>query len=137
VGSVALQRQLLEGESLVTSSGEASGSLASSLGVLVDAPADLTLAIGVPSASDQDLLVAGYALAGVDQTALDEVLDSFPDEVWTRSRIGPVEVLVSVRGEGGRHTWLWSGALPNGDAVLYQVDSTNGTLAREVIDAIS
>ena len=43
---------------------------------------------------------------------------------------------MSVRGEGGRHTWLWSGALPNGDAVLYQVDSTNGTLAREVIDAI-
>ena len=48
VGSVELERQLLDGESLVTSGGEASGSLASSLGVLVGAPADLTLAIGVP-----------------------------------------------------------------------------------------
>ena len=43
---------------------------------------------------------------------------------------------MSVRGEGGRHTWLWSGALPDGDAVLYQVDSTNGALAREAVDAI-
>ena len=136
VGSVSLRRQLLGGESLVTSSGEASGSLASSLGVLVDAPADLTLAIATPSDSDQDLVVAAYALAGVDKAALDEVLETFPPEVWTHDRLGPMEVLVSVRGDGGRRTWLWSGELANGDAVLYQADSTNGTLAREVVAAI-
>jgi hypothetical protein len=136
VGALELTRQLLGGESLVTSTGEASGSLASSLGVLVDAPADLTLAIATPSNIDQDLVVAAYALAGVDQAALDEVLATFPEEVWTRDRLGPTEVLTSVRGEGGRRTWLWSGALPNGDAVLYQVDSSNGTLAREVIESI-
>ncbi|MET0771819.1 MAG: hypothetical protein ABWZ82_01945 [Candidatus Limnocylindrales bacterium] len=136
VGGVELERQLLDGESLVTSSGEASGSLASSMGVLVDAPADLTLAIGTPADSDQDLVVAAFALAGVDRAELDAVLGTFPEEVWSRSRLGPLEVLVSVRGDGGRHTWLWSGALPTGDAVLYQVDSTNGTLAREVIGAV-
>jgi hypothetical protein len=136
VGGIELERQLLDGESLVTSTGEASGSLASSLGVLLDAPADLTLAIGLPSNSEQHLVVAAYALAGISQGSLDDVLDTFPAEVWRRSRLGPIEVLVSVRGEGGRQTWLWSGALPNGDAVLYQVDATNGTLARAVVDAI-
>jgi hypothetical protein len=104
--------------------------------VLVDAPADLTLGIATPSTSDQDLVVAGYALAGVDRAALDEVLATFPEEVWSRTRIGALEVLASVRGDAGRQTWLWTGALPTGDAVLYQVDSTNGTLAREVIEAI-
>lgn len=136
VGGVELDRRLLGGESLVTSGGEASGSLASSLGVLVDAPADLTVAIGVPSTTEQDLVVAAFALGGVDRGALDEVLETFPPEVWTRDRLGPTEVLVSVQGDAGRRTWLWSGALPNGDAVLYQVDSTNGTLARVVIDAV-
>jgi hypothetical protein len=136
VGGIELERQLLDGESLVASTGEASGSLASSLGVLVGAPADLTLAIGLPSNSEQHLVVAAYALAGVTQGSLDDVLDTFPDEVWRRSRLGPMEVLVSVRGEGGRQTWLWSGALPNRDAVLYQVDATNSTLARAVVDAI-
>ena len=112
VGAVELERRLLGGELLVTSSGEASGSLASSLGVLVDAPADLTLAIGTPSDSDQDLVVAAFALADIDQAALDQVLCTFPEEVWSRTRVGSVGALVSVRGEGGRHTWLWSGALP-------------------------
>lgn len=136
VGGIELERQLLGGESLVTSGPEASGSLASSLGVLIDTPADLTLAIGVPATSEQDLLVAAYALTGVDLAALDEVLETFPEEVWTRDRLGTRAVLVSVRGDGGRRTWLWSDALPNGDAVLYQVDSTNATLAREVIDSV-
>jgi hypothetical protein len=136
VAGIELDRRLLDGESLVSSSGEASGSLASSLGVLVDTPADLTLAIGVPATSDRDVLVAAYALSGVDRAALDDVLDTFPEEVWTRDRLGAREVLVSVRGDGGRRTWLWSGTLPNGDAVLYQVDSTNGTLARQVIDSV-
>lgn len=135
VGGLALERQLIDGESLVGTAGEGSGSLASSLGVLLGAPADLTLAIGVPADSDQDLLVAGYALAGVGQPALDDVLATFPEELWARSRLGSREVLVSVRGEDGRHTWLWTGALPDGDAVLYQVDATNAPLARAVIDA--
>lgn len=137
VGGVGLERRVLDGESLVTSTGEASGSLASSLGVLVDAPADLTLGIAVPGTSEQDLVIAAYALAGVPQAALDEVIATFPDEVWTRTRLGSLEVLASVRGEGGRRTWLWMGALPNGDAVLYQVDATNATLARAAARAVA
>jgi hypothetical protein len=136
VGGVGLERRVLDGESLVTSTGEATGSLASSLGVLVDAPADLTLGIAVPGTSEQDLVIAAYALAGVPQAALDEVIATFPDEVWTRTRLGALEVLASVRGEGGRRTWLWTGALPNGDAVLYQVDATNATLARAAARAV-
>ena len=96
VGDVRLERQLLDGESLVATSGEASGSLASSLGVLVDAPADLTLAIGVPAASDHQLLLAAFALSGVDRSALDEVVVTFPHELWTRTRLGEASVLVSV-----------------------------------------
>lgn len=136
VGGLDLERQVLDGESLVSSTGEATGSLASGLGVLIDAPADLTLAIAVPSTSSQDLLLAGYALSGVDPAALDAVLATFPEEVWGRSRLGALPVLVSVRGEGGRTTWLWSGALPDGDAVLYQVDATNAPLARAAISAV-
>lgn len=137
VGDVRLERQLLDGESLVATSGEASGSLASSLGVLVDAPADLTLAMGVPAASDHQLLLAAFALSGVDRSALDEVVATFPHELWTRTRLGEASVLVSVRGDEGRRTWLWTGALPNGDAVLYQVDATNATLARAAIRAVT
>ncbi len=137
VGSIELERQVLDGESLVTSAGEATGSLASSLGVLVDVPADLTLAFAVPATSEQDLLLAAYALAGVSQAALDEVVATFPDDVWTRTRIGSIETLASVRGDGGRRTWLWTGALPNGDAVLYQLDATNAPLARAAIRAIA
>jgi hypothetical protein len=137
VGGVALERQLLDGESLVASTGEATGSLASSMGVLLGAPSDLTLAIAVPVSSEQDLLIAAYALAGVGRTALDEVVDTFPDEVWTRTRLGTTDVLASIRGEGGRRTWLWTGVLPNGDAVLYQVDATNAPLARAAIRSIT
>lgn len=128
---------MLDGESLVTSTPEATGSLASSLGVLVDAPADLTLGIAVPVTSVQDLVIAGYALSGVSQQALDEVLATFPEEVWARTRLGTLDVLVSVRGGGGRRTWLWTGALPDGDAVLYQVDATNATLARAAARAVT
>ncbi len=137
VAGIELERQLLGGESLVASTGEASGSLASSLGVLLDAPADLTFAIGVPATSDQQLLIAAYALAGIDQVALDAVVATFPAQVWTRTRVGPRAVLASLRGEGGRRTWLWTGSLPNGDAVLYQVDATNAPLARSAIRAVT
>jgi hypothetical protein len=137
IGGLELERRLLDGESLVSSSGEATGSLASSLGVLLGAPADLTLAIAVPATGEQDLLIAAYALAGIDRAALDEILATFPDEVWTRTSLGGAQVLSSVRGEGGRRTWLWTGALPDGDAVLYQVDTTNAPLARAAIRAIS
>lgn len=137
VAGIELERQLLGGEALVASSGEASGSLASSLGVLLDAPADLTLAIGVPATSDQQLLIAAYALTGISRGALDAVVETFPAQVWTRTRVGPRAVLSSVRGDGGRRTWLWTGALPNGDAVLYQVDATNAPLARATIRAIT
>ncbi len=136
VGGVALERHVLDGESLVASTDEATGSLASALGVLVTAPADLTLAIAVPAASDQDLVIAGYALSGVSQAALEGVLATFPDEVWGRARLGSLDALVSMRGEEGRRTWLWTGALPNGDAILYQVDATNSTLARAAATAI-
>jgi hypothetical protein len=137
VAGVDLDRRLLDGEALVSTASEASGSLASALGVLVGAPADLTLVYAVPATEEQDLVIAGYALDGVSETALDEVMATFPEEVWTRSRLGPDEVLVSVRGDGGRRTWLWSGALGNGDAVLYQVDGTNASLARAVVSAIA
>jgi hypothetical protein len=137
VGGLELERQLLDGESLVSSSGEATGSLASALGVLLGVPADLTLAIAVPATSDEDLLVAAYALAGVGRSALDDVVGTFPAEVWTRTRLGSTDVLASIRGEGGRRTWLWTGALPNGDAVLYQVDASNAPLARAAIRAVT
>ncbi len=136
VGALGLERRLLDGESLVSSAGAPTGSLASSLGVLLEAPADLTLAIAVPAEGEQDLLVAAYALAGVDRVALDAVLDTFPGQVWTRAHLGPTEALVSVRGEGGRRTWLWSAQLPGGDAVLYQVEATSASLARATIRAI-
>lgn len=138
VGGIELERRSLDGESLVGSTSEdATGSLASALGVLLDAPADLTLAIAVPSTSEQDLLIAGYALAGVGQTALDDVLATFPDELWSRTRQGPTDMLVSVRGEAGRRTWLWTETLPDGDAVLYQVEASNATLARAAVNAIA
>jgi len=132
-----LERRVLDGESLVSSTDEASGSLASSLGVLVDAPADLTLGLAVPASGEQDLLIAAYALDGIDRSSLDEVVATFPDEVWTRTSLGPTEVLASVRGDGGRRTWLWTGALPDGDAVLYQIDATNAPLARAAIRAMT
>lgn len=135
VAGLDLGRQALDGESLVGTSAEAGGSLASALGVLVDAPADLTLALAVPSSGEQDLLVAGYALAGVGRDALDAVLATFPQELWSRTRLGMTDLLVSVRGEGGRRTWLWTGELPGGDAVLYQVDATSATLARATVRA--
>jgi hypothetical protein len=137
VGAIELERHELDGESLVASSDPGTGSLASALGVLLSVPADLTLAIGVPKTSDADLLVAAYELAGVDQPALDAVLDTFPTNVWARTRLGPTQVLTSVRGAGGRRSWLWSGQLPSGDAVLYQVEATNGTLARAAITAMA
>jgi hypothetical protein len=137
VGGVDLERRVLDGESLVSSTDEASGSLASSLGVLLDAPADLTLGLAVPASGEQDLLIAAYALDGIDRSSLDEVVATFPDEVWTRTSLGPTEVLASVRGDGGRRTWLWTGALPDGDAVLYQIDATNAPLARAAIRAMT
>ncbi len=106
-------------------------------GVLLDAPADLTLGLAVPASGEQDLLIAAYALDGIDRSSLDEVVATFPDEVWTRTSLGPTEVLASVRGDGGRRTWLWTGALPDGDAVLYQIDATNAPLARAAIRAMT
>ncbi len=135
VGKVDLQRDAIDGESLVGTSGDGSGALASGLGVLVDAPADLTLGIAVPATMDSDLLIAAYRLDGIDPEAVEDLLASFPD-LWDRARISGVDVLVSPRADDGGQTWLLAGELADGSAALFQVDASNPTLGRAAVSAI-
>ncbi|MBX3031803.1 MAG: hypothetical protein KF809_16770 [Chloroflexi bacterium] len=135
VGTLELRRETIDGETLVGTTAGDGAALASGLGALVRIPAQLTLGIAFPTTDGSDLLVAAYRLEGVEPSAVDALLATFPD-LWERTRIGATDVLLSPVGEGGRRTWLAAAPLADGSAALVQVDTTNAALGRATVGAI-
>ncbi len=131
-----LTRRSLTGESLVSSVDSVTGSIVGELGRLVHAPGDVTVALAVPTDTAAPLLVAGYRLRGVTPDAAQRFVDSFPDDVWSDTRLAGRLVRMSVRGESGNRTWLHVAAGPGGDAVLYQVDAGTDALGRAAVAAL-
>ena len=136
VGSVALTRRSIAGESLVSSTDTVTGSIAGELGRLVNAPGDVSVALAVPTDGTAPLLVAGYRLHGVTPQAARAFLDSFPADIWSDARIGGRPVRVSVVGSSGNRTWLHVAAGPDGDAVIYQIDAGKEALGLTALTAL-
>lgn len=128
VGGVTLTRRSIAGESLVSSVDTVTGSIAGELGRLVNAPGDVSVALAVPTDGVQPLLVAAYRLRGITPEAAQAFVDSFPDDVWSTTRIAGKQVRMSVQGDTGNRTWLHVAVGPGGDAVLYQVDAGKQSL---------
>jgi len=136
VGSVALTRRSIAGESLVSATDTVTGSIAGELGRLVNAPGDVTVALAVPTDGTAPLLVAGYRLHGVTPQVAQAFLDSFPADIWSDARIGGRPVRVSVVGSSGNRTWLHVAAGPDGDAVIYQIDAGKEALGLTALTAL-
>ncbi len=136
IAGVPLTRRSLAGESLVSSTDTVTGSIVGEFGRVVPAPGDVTLALAVPTDGAAPLLIAGYRLAGVSVMDAQAFIDSFPDDVWSDARVAGHDVRVSVVGEGGARTWLHVASGPDGDAVLYQVDSSKPALGLAAVAAL-
>ncbi len=136
IAGVPLTRRSLAGESLVSSTDTVTGSIAGELGRVVPAPGDVTLALAVPTDGAAPLLIAGYRLAGVSVMDAQAFIDSFPADVWSDARVAGHDVRVSVVGDGGARTWLHVASGPDGDSVLYQVDSSKPALGLAAVAAL-
>jgi len=136
IGGVTLTRRSIAGESLVSSVDTVTGSLAGELGRLVNAPGDVSVALAVPTDGAQPLLVAGYRLRGVTRDSAQAFVDSFPDDIWSTTRVAGKEVRMSVQGDTGNRTWLHVAAGPDGDTVLYQVDAGKPSLGLAAVAAL-
>ena len=136
LGSVALTRRSIAGESLVSSTDSVTGSIAGELGRLVNAPGDVSVALAVPTDGTAPLLMAGYRLHGVTPEAAQAFLDSFPDAIWSDTRVAGRQARMSVVGASGNRTWLHVAPGPNGDAVLYQVDAGKQALGLSAVAAL-
>ena len=86
VGDVELTTRSLNGELLVGGDVSTGGTVAGELGLLVDAPGDVSIALAVPT-DDTPLLVAAFRLAGADQASIAEFLAGLPPEIWSRGTI--------------------------------------------------
>jgi hypothetical protein len=128
VGGVELTTRSLNGESLVGGDIVTGGTVAGELGVLVDAPGDVSVALAVPATGDTPLLVAAYRLSGVGEAEIDDFLAGLPPEIWTRQSIDGRNVLVSVPGSDGGRSWLLADEAA-GDGLLFQVESTGTALS--------
>jgi hypothetical protein len=136
VVGVALTRRSIAGESLVSSTNTVTGSIAGELGRLVNAPGDVTVALAVPTDGTQPLLVAAYRLRGVIPAAAQAFVDSFPDDIWSTTRVAGKQVRISIQGDTGNRTWLHVASGPDGDAVLYQVDAGKQSLGLAAVAAL-
>jgi hypothetical protein len=135
VGGVELTTRSLNGESLVGGDIVTGGTVAGELGVLVDAPGDVSVALAVPATGDTPLLVAAYRLAGVGEAEIDDFLAGLPPEIWTMQSIDGRNVLVSVPGSDGGRSWLLADEAA-GDGLLFQVESTDQLLGEAAIRAL-
>ncbi len=136
VGGVILTRRSIAGESLVSSVDSVTGSIAGELGRLVNAPGDVSVALAVATDGTQPLLVAGYRLRGVTRDAAQAFVDSFPDDIWSTTRVAGKQARMSVQGDTGNRTWLHVAAGPDGDTVLYQVDAGKPSLGLAAVAAL-
>ena len=136
LGRTALTRRSLLGESLVSATDSVTGSIAGELGRLVNAPGAVSVALAVPTDSTAPLLIAGYRLRGVTPDAAQAFLDTFPDDIWSDTRVAGRTARVSVVGDSGNRTWLHVATGPEGDAVLYQVDAGQQSLGMSAVAAL-
>lgn len=136
IAGIELTRRSLGGESLVSSTASAMGSIAGELGRVVDAPGKVTIALAVPAKGSTPLRIAAYRVQGATQEALEAFVATFPDAVWTDTTIAGRPVRVSVKGADGSRTWLRVAGGPDGTPILYEVDAGTNALGVAAIAAL-
>jgi hypothetical protein len=134
VGEIELTSRSLNGESLVGGDMATGGTVAGELGVLVNAPGDVSMALAVPT-DDTPLLIVAFRLAGADEQSIADFLAGLPPEIWSRTTIDGRDVLVSVPGTDGGRTWLLADEGAD-HGLLYQVESNDQALGEQAIRAL-